>query len=228
MRLWRYKGVRVIVVLCLAAVAFVLASVGLIWGGAMLSPSCSKLAEGQGRYDVAIVLGSGVERDGTLLQPARGRIAAGVALLEAGVVDSLHFTGAGAFEDGRSTAGEMAAWAIQQGVPSAAITLEESSMSTLQNALYSRPMLQDMPSQVVVTEGFHVARSWMSFLLMGMPPKAICHSVRFRVGGPRWRGPGPMLRREVLALWFNLGRGMLWHGAVIVGADRGAVDPWLN
>lgn len=227
MRLWRYRWIRVFLTLCLAMVALVLVSVGAIWGGAMLSPPC-KLAEGQARYDVAVVLGSGVGRDGTLLQPARGRIEAGVALWRAGVVDGLHFTGAGAFDDDRSTAGEMAAYAVQLGVPQGQITLEEASMSTLQNALYSKPLLQDMPSRIVVTEGFHVTRSWMSFLLMGMPPKAICHSVRFRVGGPRWRGPGKMLRREVLALWYNLGRGMLWHGAMFVGADRTNVDTLLN
>lgn len=224
----RYNVTRFVLKLFLFLVAVVLASVGAIWGGALLSPSCSSVTQGQTRFDVAVVLGSGVEPDGTLLQPALGRIAGGVKLWQSGIVDSLHFTGAGEFYDDRSTAGVMAAWAVNQGVPQAVITLEEASKSTLQNALYSGPMLQDKPSKIIVTEGFHVTRAWMSFLLMGTPPRTICHAVRFREVGPHWRGPGDMLRREILALWFNLGRGMIWILATTAGAERTLVDTWLN
>lgn len=216
---------RRILVLSLSAV---MASSAAILGGAHLSPPCERVALSDASFDVAVVLGAGMHADGRLHRSTRGRVEAGVALYLAGRTPRLYMTGGALPSDGPSAGGQMAAYAEQLGVPTEDIGRETRSLSTLQNALFSKPDLGDETSLILVTEGFHITRSWLSFGWAGIAPDAACHSARFRENPGQGRNGAYMLGRELLAFWFNLARAPLWSLATALGVSRETADPWLN
>jgi uncharacterized SAM-binding protein YcdF (DUF218 family) len=155
--------------------------------------------------ELLIVLG-GDMAENLLGQQTRDRVETGVALFKAGAAPRIHFTG-GAPGEGQPGAGEqMRALAVELGVPPAATSAENLSQSTLQNALLSRPVLGPLADRpvILVTDGFHLARSWASFRWAGYGPVDLAAASAF--------GPPPLLEqlrwlsREALAWWFNLAR----------------------
>lgn len=198
-----------------------------ILAGPSLTPACTTLETRPDRYDVAIILGGGMHADGRLKASSRSRIAAGVALYQAGRVDGLHMTGAGPTL-ALSAGAAMAIYAQGEGVPPAALSIEEQSYSTLQNALFSMPRLGADDHSLLITEGFHLSRSWASFAWAGARPDALCHAAPLVAGAP---GPGVVLdrlTREVLATWFNLLRGAGFSLARGLGADPERLEPLLR
>ncbi|KMW56845.1 Integral membrane protein [Candidatus Rhodobacter oscarellae] len=199
-----------------------------ILAGALLSPPCTGYAA-RGDFDVAVVLGAGMAPGGRLYRSSLDRIAAGVALYESGGARSLHMTGGITRNGGPSAGAQMARAAISMGVPAQAITHEGASYSTLQNALFSKPMLAGRGGFVLVTEGLHLSRSYLSFWWAGIRPASLCHSSRFRVPDPDTRmGAVGMLVREVLAFWFNAARASAWSVATLAGAQGPGLDAILE
>ena len=180
-------------------------------------------------HDVIVVLGGGMDADGTLHSSTRLRVARGVDLFEAGAAPRLHMTG-GMARDGGPSAGEgMRDLAMELGVPKAAITIETDSLSTLQNALFSQPMLNEAESAILVSEAFHLPRSRASFVWAGGPNDlSMAMSTRFRWDDrqPVWQALR-MLLRETLAIWFNLVRAVLHGLGGLIGVDDGRRDAWL-
>ena len=159
--------------------------------------------------DAIVVLGAGMSGDGTLGHASVERVMKGVALYNNKAAPRIHFTGGPARPGGPSAGNQMAALAREMGIPDAVITTENRSYSTLQNALFSKPMLEDSRSVILVSEAFHLPRSKASFWWMGYDDVQVAHSARFRrtsTGQISLR----MLGRETLAVWFNFGRAGLW------------------
>jgi uncharacterized SAM-binding protein YcdF (DUF218 family) len=174
---------------------------------------------------VIIVLGGNMEKDNTLGAETRARVLAGVRLFEAGLAPRIHFTG-GVPRKGRPGAGaQMRALAIAEGVPAAAATAESLSESTLQNALFSRPVLgpeADGPV-ILVSDGFHLARSWLSFRWAGYGPVALAAATAF--GDEPAEEQARRVVRETLAWWFNLARLAAWETMqAVAGPDPARVD----
>lgn len=174
---------------------------------------------------VIIVLGGDMTGDNRLAGETRGRVLAGVRLYQAGAAPRIHFTG-GVPADGRPGAGEqMRGLAVGIGVPPAATSAESLSRSTLQNALFSRPILgprADGPV-ILVSDGFHLARSWLSFRWAGYPQVALAAATPFG-DQPRWR-QARRVAREALAWWFNLARIGAWETLDLVsGPDADRID----
>ena len=161
--------------------------------------------------DVIVVLGAGMDSDGSLHAPSIARVETGVGLYRNGAASHIHFTGGRAVMGGPSAGDEMAALALSLGVPSDAITVETESLSTLQNALFSRPYLENHRRIILVTEAFHLPRAVASFWWMGMQDVQAVHSARFRRTEAGLINPR-MIGREAVAIWFNLGRALLWSG----------------
>lgn len=69
----------------------------------------------------------------------------------------------------RAKAVGMAEMARDAGVPDTAILIEDQSRSTLQNAMFSRDLLEGGfdGSAVLITDRFHLPRSWASFRWVG-------------------------------------------------------------
>ena len=110
----------------------------------------------------AVVLGALVHPDGRPSDALADRVRTAVALLEAGRVDRLIFTGGS--PDARPTEADvMAGLATRLGVESTAFTLETKSRSTWDNARFSAPLLDGVREIVLVTCDFHVARARAHF-----------------------------------------------------------------
>lgn len=171
--------------------------------------------------DAIVVLGGGMSGNGTLGQDSIGRVDKGVTLYQSGAAPRIHFTGGKARPEGPGAGDQMAARAAELGVPASAISAENRSLSTLQNALFSKPMLADADSIILVSEAFHLPRAAASFWWMGYDNIQVEHSDRFRRtrdGRISFR----MLGRETLAVWFNFGRATLWS------ASGQKNDDWLR
>lgn len=181
------------------------------------------------KTDVIVVLGAGMDADGTLHRSTRLRVERGVTLYKAGLAPRMHFTGGKGRIDGPSAGERMAQMAIEMGVPIEAISFEELSQSTLQNALFSVPMLRDAPSIRLVTEGFHLPRSWLAFKWAGGYHIDLAFSERFRSQTPSSRFPGTtMILREAAAVWFNLGRMVVYEAAGLAGVSDDVRAAWLH
>lgn len=203
----------------LSIVVYLLTS-ALVVVSANLTPPCSTITS---RHDAIIVLGAGMMLDGTLNPASAERVVAGTELYLRGVAPTLHLTG-GAGDPGPYRSGErMAALAMELGVDADRVTFEDASHSTLQNMLYSRHILESAQNVLLVSEGFHLMRSWASAKWAGADQVSICHSTRFR-GGVLSLPSIKMILREAAAIWFNLLRATIWSGlrALNVKGD------WLN
>jgi uncharacterized SAM-binding protein YcdF (DUF218 family) len=153
---------------------------------------------------VLIVLGGDMEEDHSLGPQTRQRVEAGVALFKAGAAPRIHFTGG---SEGAPAAGEqMRDLAVSLGVPASAASVESRSRSTLQNAIFSRPVLGPFAGEPVmlVTDGFHLARAWASFRWAGYRQVGLAAASAF--GAPPVPEQLRWLARETLAWWFNLAR----------------------
>ncbi|NSX55795.1 YdcF family protein [Parasulfitobacter algicola] len=165
--------------------------------------------------DVIVVLGAGMSADGTLHSSTKGRIEKAVQLYQTGVAPKMHMTGGRAVPDGPSAGDQMADYAIQLGVPRYAITAEDASLSTLQNALFSAPYLMSADRLILVTEGFHLPRAYLSFAWATDADIALAHSSKFRTGSSV-----KLIIREAAAWWFNLGRLGLWYIAGVTTPEN--------
>ena len=112
--------------------------------------------------DIAVVLGNAVNRRGKPNPCLRSRVEAGVRLYRQGKVDELLMSG-GTDGDGSNEAQTMRDMAVEMGVPSEKIRLEEHSKSTYENILLSVPDLRDANEIIIVRDAFHLARaSWLA------------------------------------------------------------------
>lgn len=160
--------------------------------------------------DAIFVLGAGMDADGSLHKSTLGRVKAGVALYNAGHAPLIVMTGGRLIEGAPSAGEQMAQAAISLGVPASAVRAEDNSHSTLQNALMSKPILkaEGVATVILVTEGFHMARSLSVMRWSGIDVVAVKTSSVFRgsfISSLR------MVLREVLAWGFNILRVVLWH-----------------
>ena len=202
-----------------------LGSAALVFSGVtigavtLLSKPCAEVAE---RFDIAVVLGAGMDPDGTLHGSTTRRVGAAFTLVKNQSVPSLHMTGGRAVPDGPAAGAQMKAYAIGLGIESTRITHEDTSLSTLQNALFSAPQLPRDARLILVSEGFHLARGWLSFAWAGRPVSAVCHSTRLRP-----EAPVRMLVRELAAFWFNAARATTWSVLHLFGHPRDRIDALL-
>jgi len=99
---------------------------------------------GQGRslaapVDVTIVLAGSIEPDDILSYPSRRRVAAGVALLQAGQTRRLMMSG-GRYRFGSpSLAAKMRDYAVSLGADAGLIDVEEASATTFENVRFAIP-----------------------------------------------------------------------------------------
>lgn len=178
--------------------------------------------------DMIVVLGGGIETDNTLTEPSKLRAAKAAELYQAGAAPMLLFTGGQVVEAGPSAAEEMAKIAISLGVPPEAILTENNAHNTLQNALYSMPDLRSANKIIIVTEGFHLLRAWLSFQwaahINDQPLEiTLAHTP---VYDPQTGAK--LLVTETLSLWLNLGRVAAWYGGSWLSTPRETRDNWLQ
>ncbi|MCB1352446.1 MAG: YdcF family protein [Rhodobacteraceae bacterium] len=169
---------------------------------------------------VIVVLGGGVRRDGTPGPDTLARTNHAIALYRAGLAPRMHFTGGHTNPRLPGLGTAMADVAIAAGVPPSAITVEDTSRSTLQNALLSRPMLPPATTGpiIVVSDGYHLARAWAIFRWVGYRHVAVSAATSFGDGTARTKLR--RIARESLAWSYNFGRIAVWEILKGLGVDE--------
>lgn len=170
------------------------------------------------RGDAIICLGAGMEEDGTLDPAAELRVARCVDLFKAGVAPVVLFSGGLNNPDLPSAGEKMARLAWSLGLPKGAEVIEGRAQSTLQNALFSLPLLERRNHLILVTESFHMPRSLASFKWAGageLTPVVTPPTSDQLGNAHRWQ----MIPREAAAIWFNLARAVTYDLAGVFGMD---------
>jgi uncharacterized SAM-binding protein YcdF (DUF218 family) len=169
---------------------------------------------------LVIVLGGGMAADGTLGRTTVPRFEAGLAILAEGRAGAIHLSGGDRLAG--ITEGALMAAIAGKRFPEAVVTYEDRSQSTLQNALFSRPVLGPLADGPVmlVTDGFHLARAWASFRWDGYGPVRLAAATAF--------GDQPIARqiywtaREAAAWWLNLARASMFEAIVLLRGPEAA------
>jgi vancomycin permeability regulator SanA len=166
------------------------------WSALWPDPDMEDIAQA----DVILCLAAGLTSDGRMGPHTRARARRCVDLFHAGKAPLIAFTGGNTTHDAPPTGQQMADFARALGVPAQAMLAETASESTLQNALLTQPLLPDhIDSALLVTDPFHLPRSWVSFRWAGYSAVSLIapdnsHRIRPNI----W-----LLQREALAIWAN-------------------------
>ncbi len=120
--------------------------------------------------DVIVVLGAGLRRDNTPGPALTRRSARAAELWRAGYAPVIVCSGGKPGNRTRSEADACAELLRGDGVPAAAIVLEDTSRSTEENAIETRAIMQanGWDSAVIVTDGFHLLRAMRLFKQAGI------------------------------------------------------------
>lgn len=122
-------------------------------------------------FDVAVVLGAAIGPDGTASPALLRRIDTAVSLFRQGRVGCLLMSGGGT----PSEASLMRARALAAGLPGTALLLEERSRSTLENAQFCKPIIEERAWRrlLLVTDRYHLRRALYTFGRFGLPADGI-------------------------------------------------------
>lgn len=186
------------------------------------------------KADAIICLGGGMDAKGVLAEPTLKRVERCVALHDAGLAPMIIFTGGRATPSGPSAAGQMARYAETLGLTSYAELTENRAQSTLQNALYSLEMIPDANRLIVVTEAFHLPRSWASIKWAAWELGQTSPSITLIMSQdvPRDLSTGKpnknILFRESIAIWFNGIRAVAYSVATRTALAKQPPVNWLH
>lgn len=120
-------------------------------------------------YDVAIILGARLRPDGGPSPALARRVGHGVELVRAGRAGALLMTG-GATSAAVPEARIMRRLALDAGVADALVHTEERARNTIENALFTAPLVRQHGWRrlVVVTDSFHLPRTRYIFARLGL------------------------------------------------------------
>lgn len=119
---------------------------------------------------LVIVLGAGIRADGSASRASVERARAAAELVLDGIGQRILITGGPTPRGPGAVATAMAAEMREFGVDASAIAVEIESRSTLQNALFTRDMIDPETASgpvILITQRFHLPRSWASFRWAG-------------------------------------------------------------
>jgi SanA protein len=120
---------------------------------------------------VALVLGAGLWRDGSLTPVLADRVATGADLYFSGAVQKLLFSGDNRFVDYNEPQA-MFEYAMRLGVPEEAVVLDYAGRRTY-DSCYRAQAIFGVDQVVVVTQRFHVARALYLCDALGIDAVAI-------------------------------------------------------
>lgn len=153
---WRQASAWVRHVACAAALAVLL----FVGAGCatMLSVRAAPVPTG---LDYLVVLGAGLDSDGSPSETLRYRLDAALAYLDAPGNEGTCcvVTGGQGGDEPRTEASSMAAYLRERGISEDRIVLEERATSTVENLAYSRELLPADARVGVVTSDFHLFRA---------------------------------------------------------------------
>jgi uncharacterized SAM-binding protein YcdF (DUF218 family) len=155
--------------------------------------------------DVIIILGGGVNVNGTPSAAQARRTAAGAALYKEGLAPYVLCTGG--YDSPRHVKSEAAVCSTllqQMGVPTSAILTEEISLSTEENALEAHQVMAEhhLTRALLVSDNFHLLRAKLLFRGEGIP---VVESPAQAISGPIGlrTAVGGSYREVAALLWYT-------------------------
>lgn len=160
------------------------------------------------RSDVIIVLGSGLRWDGSAGWALTRRTEHAARLWQQGYAPHLICTGGIAPDKWRSEADACREVAERAGVPRDAIYLEETSLSTEENAINAQQLMaaQDWQTAVVVSDSYHMLRAEYLFRRVGVEATFSPVSASLIRGRPTYM---QSMLREVIAWHWQIPKDVL-------------------
>ena len=128
------------------------------------------------RAETAIVFGARVYSSGRLSSMLRDRVQRAIDLYHAGQVDRLIVSG-GVYDDGTSEPVAMKNYAIAQGVPEAAIVVDEGGLRTY-DTCYRANAVYGVTEAVLVTQDFHLPRALFTCGALGINAHGLSADLR--------------------------------------------------
>ena len=166
--------------------------------------------------DVIVVLGGPMNEDGTLGDETGARVRLAAALHRARYAPRIHMTGGSVPQPPPAAALQMREFALSLGIPPDAISVETESRSTLQNALFSRPLLGNGDAKILlVSDAYHLTRAVLTFRWAKYHVTGIRQATPF--GAASLTDQTRNIAREAAAWWFNAGRLAVWHVGLMTG-----------
>jgi len=194
--------ITAVVTLLLFSNAWLLNALASIW-----EPAPQTIPAGK-KYSCAIVLGGFVaadRNDSGYFTLAADRFIQGVKLYQMGIVDHILVSGGNgslmkhSFRESKWAAAQL----LAVGIPQSAILIENDSRNTLENAAFSKRVLDSAglkPPYVLVTSAFHMRRSLWCFDKEGM--NVIPYPCNYFAGRGKFNFTDIIPQAHVMDLWF--------------------------
>lgn len=182
--------------------------------------------------DAIICLGAGMSQTAGWDQPdaaSARRAQTCAALYAGGVAPVVVFTGYG--HEIQSAAGAMFQTAVAAGLPPEAGRVEPHARSTIQNADFGLDMVPEARRVVLVSDAFHLPRSWMIFRAFGVTDVAVyATEAGFGPTDPALGGRtmAHWTLREASAIWFNALRATAYLVGGLIGIDHDTRIGWFT
>jgi uncharacterized SAM-binding protein YcdF (DUF218 family) len=162
-------------------------------------------ADQAGTADAIVVLGAGTSPGGVASPATARRVRHAVTLYKKGLAPAIICTGGFSRRYPKSEAQACSDLAQRQGVPAAAILLEERSTSTEENAIETRKIMEarGLKSALIVSDNFHLLRAEILFNAQGI--RTMVSPAQITAGPLSWWRIVQSSYREVAALaWYGV------------------------
>jgi vancomycin permeability regulator SanA len=128
------------------------------------------------RSDVAVVLGSKVNPDGTPSPRLAARLGRALDLYENGWTPRILVSG-GTGVEGVPEGTAMKRWLVERGVPATAVIVDDHGVDTRATARNAAALMRahDLHSAIVVSQYFHIPRTKLAFAQEGLPGVGSAH-----------------------------------------------------
>lgn len=163
----------ILLALCSALAALVLGTGALITAG---------LRDHIGKADVALVLGSKVESDGTPSPRLRARLDRTVELYKAGYFPAIIASG-GIGKEGYDEGSVMRDYLVSHGIPKECVIVDSKGMTTYMSARNTRDIARqrDFKTVFVISQYFHIPRARLALERFGIANVYSAHARFFEV-----------------------------------------------
>lgn len=190
---WGLRILLVFAILCAVGAAAVFGINAYVQGSVkdrILSP---KEAEALSGVQCILVLGCGVETDGTPSPMLADRLAQGVELYEGGAAPKLLMSG----DHGRKDYDEvnvMKGYALEKQVPSKDVFMDHAGFSTYESLYRAKDIFQ-AEKLIIVTQGYHLYRALYIAKSLGIDAYGVASDPR-EYGGQSYRELREILARD--------------------------------
>lgn len=164
--------------------------IGLVFFLVHISIICADglMDDSNPKANVAVILGSKVNTDGSLSKKLKARLDKGLELYENSMVSELYVSG-GLGKEGHYEGTVMAEYLISKGVQKKDVKIDNLGINTRNSAMN---FVSDYPSEssvILVSQYFHITRCKFAFRQAGLKNTYGAHALHFE-----WRDPYSLLR----------------------------------